>query len=116
MKPTVLGVITIIFGLAIVGLGAWGGGNIIVMGVGLLFIAAGGMTGKRPQPYLCPFCRSKVDPAASVCVHCQRAITPAFNTVCANCGRAFATPPAALGHLARCPHCKKMIPTKRAAA
>lgn len=47
MKPTALGIVSIVFGIAIVGLGAWGGGNIIVMGVGLLFIILGGITKRK---------------------------------------------------------------------
>lgn len=47
MKPTVLGVISIIFGIAIVGLGAWAGGNIIVMGLGLIFVVLGGLTKRK---------------------------------------------------------------------
>lgn len=60
----------------------------------------------------CQFCREAVAPDATVCPHCQKAITPRFNVLCSNCGRGFKISPAALGHITRCPYCKKMTPTK----
>ena len=61
----------------------------------------------------CSFCREPVAPEATVCPHCQKAIKPAFNALCPACGKGFNLAPAALGHVARCPHCKKMVPTKK---
>jgi len=64
----------------------------------------------------CRFCRESVALDATVCPHCQKEITPACNVVCSNCGNGFNLSPAALGHIVRCPHCRKMTPTKKAAA
>jgi hypothetical protein len=64
----------------------------------------------------CQFCREPVAPDATVCPHCQKAIKPAYNVLCPACGKGFNVSPAALGHVARCPKCKKMVPTKKAAA
>ncbi|HQT95611.1 MAG TPA: hypothetical protein PK435_13335 [Thermoanaerobaculaceae bacterium] len=64
----------------------------------------------------CQFCREPVAPDATTCPHCQKAIKPAFNVLCPTCGQGFNVSPAALGHVARCPHCKKMTPTKKPAA
>ena len=55
----------------------------------------------RPK---CPFCRSSVDPAATVCAHCQRDIPSTINTVC-RCGRRFRVPDPKLGHAVKCPTC-----------
>lgn len=47
MKPTALGVISIVFGIAIVGLAAVAGGNLVLMGLGLAFVVLGGLTKRK---------------------------------------------------------------------
>jgi hypothetical protein len=79
--------------------------------LGLLMVVLEGDKQRR-----CQFCREPVAPDATVCPHCQKTIKPAFNVVCINCGNGFNVTPAALGHITRCPRCKKMSPTKKAAA
>lgn len=113
--PTATGVVGIITGTALVAFSAIAGGNLIIMGIGLLFILAGGLTGQSPvvprQP--CPFCQEPVQPAATVCPHCQRDLPQAGNATCQFCGRAFRVAEAALGHVTRCPHCKKLTQAKK---
>jgi predicted amidophosphoribosyltransferase len=71
------------------------------------------LDGKRTR---CRFCRESVALDATICPHCQKEIVPACNVICANCGSGFNLSPAALGHVARCPRCKTMTPTKKPAA
>ena len=45
--------------------------NILVFGVGLLFLAAG-FVSREPEPTkVCSACRSRIPAAASVCAHCR---------------------------------------------
>ncbi|HQT95610.1 MAG TPA: hypothetical protein PK435_13330 [Thermoanaerobaculaceae bacterium] len=76
MKPTALGIISILFGLGIVGLAAVAGGNLILMGLGLFFVMLGGLTKKKEPAFICPHCRSQIDPLASICPHCRQALGP----------------------------------------
>lgn len=64
----------------------------------------------------CRHCRKEIAPDATVCPHCQRDVEPAGNVSCPACGKAFTLAPAALGHVARCPHCRKLVPTRKPAA
>lgn len=69
MNPTPIGYLAIGLGILIVIAGGLAGGNLFVIGLGLVAIALGGST-KRTKP--CPFCRSRIDPGASVCPKCAK--------------------------------------------
>jgi hypothetical protein len=79
----------------------------------LMFAVNGVATGGERKK--CPFCAEWIKAEAIVCPHCQRDLAQAFNVFCPACGKGFNVSPAALGHVARCPHCKKMVPTKKPA-
>ena len=71
--------------------------------LGVLFVLAA--SGNRVR---CPACRETVDPAASVCPHCQRQIAEPPNVTCTFCRKGFHVTETALGHAVRCPHCKRL--------
>ena len=75
--------------------------------IGLLWIATA-----KDERRRCPFCREPVAAAATACPHCQREVPSAFNATCKFCGQGLKLSPATLGHLVRCPHCRKMTPTQ----
>ena len=66
------GVLGIMVGLAFFVAGAFGGWNILTMGIGVAFIAAGSRATKSPPKKLCPACRFEIPLEASVCGYCQK--------------------------------------------
>lgn len=71
---TAAGTIGLTFGVILFTLGSFSGWNLILMVLGLVFIAAGYSTRQKPPAKLCPACRMEVPLEASVCGHCQRDI------------------------------------------
>lgn len=69
---TAPGIIGAVFGLLVFSVGALSGFNIIVCGIGLLFVAAGYAARKKAPEKVCPACRMSVFAAATVCGHCRR--------------------------------------------
>lgn len=65
------GVLGILVGLAFFGGGAFAGWNVIYMGIGAAFVAAGWATRKKPPKKLCPACRFEIPLEASVCGYCH---------------------------------------------
>lgn len=78
--------------------------------LGLLF-----MLGAKDKRRRCPHCREPIAAEATVCPHCQREVAQPGNAVCQHCNHTFQVTDATLGHVARCPHCKKMTLAKKAA-
>lgn len=72
--PTIglAGTLGIVVGLAFFAAGAFGGWNLLTMGIGVAFIAAGSKATKKPPAKLCPACRFEIPLEASVCGHCQK--------------------------------------------
>lgn len=65
------GVLGITVGLVFFIAGAFGGWNLLTMGIGVAFIAAGSRaTTKRPMK-LCPACRFEIPVEAQLCGHCR---------------------------------------------
>lgn len=75
-KPsmTAAGAIGVTFGLILFTLGSLAGWNLMLMGVGLVFIAAGYASRKKPPAKLCPSCRMEIPMEATVCGHCRSAL------------------------------------------
>jgi len=91
------------------GIGGQGFAIGVLLGpLGVLFVLAA--SGNRVR---CPACREMVDPAASVCPHCQRQISESPNVTCSVCRKGFHVTEAALGHAVRCPHCKKLTQARK---
>jgi DNA-directed RNA polymerase subunit RPC12/RpoP len=91
------------------GIGGQGFAVGVLLGpLGVLFVLAA--SGNRVR---CPACRELVDPAASVCPHCQHQIAEPPNAVCTFCHRGFRVSEAALGHAVRCPNCKKLTQARK---
>lgn len=74
VQPSVsgIGVLGMVFGFIVFGLGVLTGGNLIVCGLGLLFIGLG--YSARPKR-LCPACKLAIPKEATVCGHCRSALT-----------------------------------------
>jgi len=91
------------------GIGGQGFAVGVLLGpLGVLFVLAA--SGNRVR---CPSCREFIDPAASVCPHCQRQIAEPPNVVCTFCRKGFHVTEAVLGHGVRCPHCKKLTQARK---
>lgn len=69
MNPTPIGYLAIAIGVLIVIAGGLSGGNLFIIGIGLIAIALGGNT-KKTKP--CPFCRSAIDARAMTCPKCAK--------------------------------------------
>jgi predicted amidophosphoribosyltransferase len=74
---SLLGWIAIAIGaFIIIGTFAFAGGNIFGLAFGLFFFVIGALA-RRPLPTkTCPFCRSQIDPEATVCPKCTRDMAP----------------------------------------
>lgn len=68
---TVAGTIGLTFGLILFTWGSFSGWNIFLMGIGLVFIAAGYASRQKPAAKLCPSCRMEIPLEATVCGHCR---------------------------------------------
>ena len=56
MHPTLLGACAMVLGLLIAFVGFASGGNIITVGIGLIFVILGGVTKNRQALQTCPRC------------------------------------------------------------
>lgn len=65
------GVLGLLVGLAFFAAGAMAGWNVLTMGIGVAFIAAGWATRTKPPKKLCPACRMEIPLEASVCAYCH---------------------------------------------
>lgn len=68
---TVAGTLGLTFGLILFTWGSFSGWNIILMGVGLIFIAAGYHSRQKAPMKLCPACRLEIPLEATLCGHCH---------------------------------------------
>ena len=66
---TRIGYLAIALGILIALAGGLAGGNLFIIGIGLIAIALGGST-KKTKP--CPFCRSAIDARATTCPKCAK--------------------------------------------
>jgi len=69
---TTAGIIGAAFGLLVFVVGVIEGFNLILCGMGLLFVAGGYAARRKAPERLCPACRMSVPAAATVCGHCRR--------------------------------------------
>lgn len=70
-KLTFTGGLGVFIGFALFALGAFKGWDVITMGIGAAFMAAGAST-RAPRPQkLCPACRMEIPLEASVCAYCH---------------------------------------------
>ena len=68
---TFTGGLGVFLGFALFGLGAFQGWNVVTMGIGAAFMAAGAST-RAPRPQkLCPACRLEIPLEATLCGHCR---------------------------------------------
>lgn len=71
---TAAGWLGIGFGLVLFTMGALAGLNLLLMGMGGAFMAAGSFAREKVPAKVCPACRLAIPLEASVCGHCRTAL------------------------------------------